>query len=83
MEALDFRMRINWKSRLDGNQLHVFLLEPREAPKDPADRVMQVRVPVKTGPHDVAVAFLKQPSIREVESLRERFLRPYYLNGML
>jgi mono/diheme cytochrome c family protein len=66
---------------VDGERLQLFTIEPRETPRPARDQVMQVRTRVKAGRHDVAVAFLKLSSVQEVESLRERFVRPYYLNG--
>ena len=65
---------------VDGERIQLFALEPHEGiDVDPPD--LQVRVAVQAGPHDVGVTFLKLPAVEEVESLRQRFLKPYYLNG--
>ena len=68
---------------LDGVLIASFTLEPRKEFRLPAERVWRVPVPVKAGPHDVIATFEKLPSIREVDSAYERFLRPYYLNGII
>ena len=65
---------------LDGERVALFTLEPHEG-IDVEPQALQVRVAVEAGPREVGVAFLKLPSAVEVESLRQRFFRPYYLNG--
>ncbi len=65
---------------VDGERVALFALEPHEG-IDVAPPELQARVTVEAGPRDVGVTFLKLPSAVEVESLRQRFFRPYYLNG--
>ena len=65
---------------VDGERVELFTLDPHDgAGVEPRD--LRVRLPVEAGPHEIGVAFLKLPSTVEVESLRQRFFRPYYLNG--
>ena len=79
---------------VDGAVVRQFVLEPHVEVKASAGRggVVEVggaaapavrqdwrlRLPIKAGPREIAVAFLKLPDIHEVESLRQRFLKPYY-----
>ena len=65
---------------LDGERVALFTLEPHEG-IDVEPQELQVPIVVEAGPREVGVAFLKLPSAVEVESLRQRFFRPYYLNG--
>ena len=65
---------------VDGERVELFTLDPHDgAGVEPRD--LRVRLAVEAGPHEIGVAFLKLPSTVEVESLRQRFFRPYYLNG--
>ena len=65
---------------VDGERVALFALEPHEGIEiEPPE--LQARVAVEAGPRDVGVTFLKLPAAVEVESLRQRFFRPYYLNG--
>ena len=64
---------------VDGERVELFTLEPRNEIK--ADAVWQVRIPVKAGPREIGVAFLKLPSVDEVDGLRPRFMKPYYQNN--
>ena len=68
---------------VDGVEVKSFTLEPRRGDdyRPPAERVWRVRLPFKAGPHDVAATFVKLPSIREIDSANERFLRPYYMTS--
>ena len=68
---------------VDGVEVKSFTLEPRKGDdyRPPTERVWRVPVPVKAGPHDVAVTFVKLPSIREIDSVNQRFLRPYYMTS--
>jgi mono/diheme cytochrome c family protein len=66
---------------IDGTQVVSFTLEPRKTFRPRAERVWRARVVVKAGPRDVIATFQKLPSIREIDSAYERFLRPYFLNG--
>jgi len=68
---------------VDGSRVQLFTLEPRKEFRPPAERMWRVRAVAEAGPHDVAVAFLKLPSIREVDARMERFLRPNYLTGVV
>ena len=68
---------------LDGERVTLFTLEPRREFRPHEERVWRVRVPVTAGPHDVSVAFLKLPSIREADSRIERFLKPHYVTGVV
>ena len=65
---------------VDGDRVALFALEPHEG-LDVEPQALQARVTVEAGPREVGVTFLKLPSAVEVESLRRRFFRPYYLNG--
>src|SRR4029453_9158167 len=47
-----------------------------QAQRNRADREWEIRVPVKAGPHQVQVAFVKQSSA-VAETTRLPFLRPY------
>ena len=60
-----------------------FLLEPRMEMRPPEERVWRTRIPLKAGAHDIAVTFAKLPAIREIDSAYQRFLRPYFLNGVI
>jgi mono/diheme cytochrome c family protein len=68
---------------LDGEVIKEFTLEPRREFRAPAERTWRVRLPVKAGPHAVAATFPKLPSVREADSVFERFQRPYYLDGII
>jgi mono/diheme cytochrome c family protein len=59
---------------IDNERIQVFPLTPPQRPADhaTADRHLTLRVPVKAGPHDVGVAFLKKPSL-----LAETTRQPY------
>jgi mono/diheme cytochrome c family protein len=59
---------------IDKARVRVFALTPPRRPADhaTADQHLTIRVPVKAGPHDVGVAFLKKPSL-----LVETSRRPY------
>ena len=69
---------------VDGERVKLFTLEPKRRTTAPggggasADVRLRVRVPVKGGPHDVGVAFLKLPSVEEADGLRVRFEKPLY-----
>src|SRR5262249_28211650 len=70
---------------VDGAEVQRFTLEPRHFIqfRPPAERTWRVRLPLRAGPHDVGVTFEKLPSIREIDSAYQRFIRPYYLNGII
>ena len=68
---------------VDGAPAAEFLLEPRMEMRPPEERVWRARVPLAAGPHDIGVTFARLPSIREIDSPYQRFLRPYFLNGVI
>ncbi len=68
---------------VDGRQVKAFTLEPRKDMRPPQERTWVVRLPVAAGTHEVGVTFVKLPAIREIDSLVERFDRPYFLNGVI
>jgi hypothetical protein len=59
---------------VDKARVHLFELQPpqRASEHATADQHLKLRVPVKAGPHDLGVAFLKKPSL-----LLETTRRPY------
>jgi mono/diheme cytochrome c family protein len=68
---------------IDGEVVQSLTLEPRKDMHPPAERTWVVKVPIQAGPHSVGVTFVKLPSIREIDSIIERFDRPYFLNGVI
>lgn len=66
---------------IDGAQIKVFTLEPRQQPRPKAERPFRARVPVTAGPHDVAVTFLALPYDKEVDQRVARNIRPYFGYG--
>ena len=68
---------------VDGSEVQSFTLEPRKHTdfRPPAERTWRVRLLLTAGAHDIAATFRKLPSIREVDSARERYVRPYFLTG--
>ncbi len=68
---------------IDGERVTLFTLEPRAEFRPHGERTWRVRLPVAGGPHEVGVAFLKLPSIREADSRVERFLKPHYVTGVV
>jgi mono/diheme cytochrome c family protein len=59
---------------LDRERVQLFLLEPPRSPGDhaTADQHLKVRLAVKAGPHELGVAFLKNPSVL-VETERQPY----------
>ncbi len=58
---------------LDKKRVEVFTVEPPRGENPPAaDQHLKIRVPVKAGPHEIGVAFLKKPS-----ALLETERQPY------
>jgi mono/diheme cytochrome c family protein len=59
---------------IDKARVHAFELTPPQRPSEhaTADRHLTIRTPVKAGPHDIGVTFLKKPSL-----LLETTRRPY------
>ena len=68
---------------VDGDQVAEFTLEPRKEMRPPTERTWRLHVPLRAGPHDIGVTFAKLPSIREIDSAYQRFLRPYFSNGII
>jgi hypothetical protein len=64
---------------VDDERVHLFTIEPRATARPEGERKLRVRVPVKAGPRDVAVAFLARPTITEVDSRMKRFERPMHI----
>jgi hypothetical protein len=65
---------------IDNQRVKVWQLPPRPANAINADG-WQVRVPVKAGPRDVTIAFLRPSNVEETEWLRQRFMRPIYISN--
>ena len=59
---------------IDGERIHLFTVKPPPKGEDHhlVDDHLQIRVPIKAGPHQVAATFLKQPSL-----LLENERQPY------
>ena len=68
---------------VDGEQVQEFVLEPRTELRPPSERTWRIRLPLKAGSHDVGVTFAKLPSIREVDSAYQRFVRPFFPTGVI
>src|SRR5439155_19605146 len=68
---------------VDSEQVKEFRLEPRKDMRPPTERIWRLRLSLKAGPHDIGVTFGKLPAIREIDSAYQRFLRPYFLNGVI
>jgi mono/diheme cytochrome c family protein len=68
---------------VDGVKVGTFVLEPRQNFRPVPERLWRVRVPVKAGPHEIVATFDKLPSFVELDSAYQRFLRPFYLNGVI
>ena len=68
---------------IDGERVTSFTLEPRKDMRPPQERTWKLRLPLSAGSHAIGVTFLKLPSIREIDSVIERFDRPYFLNGVI
>ncbi len=81
--SVGFADRHELEVAIDGERVALFTLEPRAAFRPHAERTWRVRLPVAAGPHEVGVAFLKLPSIREADSRVERFLKPHYVTGVV
>jgi hypothetical protein len=66
---------------IDGERVQLFTFEPHETDDEDVINGLKVRIPVKAGPRQVGAAFLKLPSVEEVESHRQRLLKPYHMNA--
>src|SRR5262249_3396673 len=68
---------------VDDQPVKAFTLEPRKENRPIDERSWHVRGPLKAGTRRIGAAFEKLPSIQEIDSAYERFLRPFYINGFL
>ena len=68
---------------IDGAAVETFTLEPRKDYRPAPERTWRVRLPIKAGSHHIGAAFEKLPSIHEIDSLNERFVRPFYITGFI
>src|SRR5712691_926229 len=66
---------------IDGERIHVFTFPPHENDDEDVVKGLKVRAAVNAGPRKVGATFLKLPSVEEVESHRQRPLKPYHMNG--
>ena len=70
---------------VDGERVKLFTLEPRRRTTSAGGAgtsegvKMRIRIPVKGGPREVGLAFLKLPSVEEADGIRARFDKPMYL----
>ena len=70
---------------VDDVRAKLFTLEPKRRQTSPGGGGgivevprMRARIPLKGGPHEVGVAFLKLPSAEEADGIRARFDKPLY-----
>ena len=66
---------------LDGEPLQMISLEQALRSPTGEPTALTATVKVTAGPHDIAAAFQKLPAYEEVETLRQRFQKPFHLNG--
>jgi len=66
---------------VDGQRVQQFTLAPHEEDDPEVVAGLKVRLPVKAGRRLVAATFLRGPAIVEVESHRQRLMKPAYMNG--
>ncbi len=66
---------------VDGERVGLFPLEPHDDDDPAVVGGLKVRAPVKAGRRTVAATFLRGPAIVEVESHRQRLMKPSYMNG--
>src|SRR6185295_3669373 len=66
---------------LDGASVKTETLTQTLSSPNGIQRALEVTIPVTAGPHDIAAAFIKLPDYEEVETLRQRFQKPFHLNG--
>jgi mono/diheme cytochrome c family protein len=63
---------------IDGERIALIRLPKKGSPEGEMKESYQVRVAVEAGPHDVAVWFLKQPSVDEFDGVRKKFAKPMH-----
>lgn len=63
---------------VDGERVALIRLPKKGSPDGEMKESYQVRAAVKAGPHDVAVWFVKQPSVDEFDGLRRKFDKPMH-----
>ena len=66
---------------VDGRRAHLFTLEPKPIQRrlnDEDDGAVSVRIPVRAGPREIGVTFLRLPSIEEADGPRQRFVKPLF-----
>ena len=63
---------------VDGERVELIVLKANDLPGGDAKEEYTVQVPVSAGPHDVAVWFIKQPSVDEFDGVRRRFDKPMH-----
>jgi hypothetical protein len=70
---------------LDGERVHEATLTPKPLRRLDGSEAsdVQVRLPVKAGPHDVGVTFVKLPTIDEADGPRHRFMKPHFQSFMV
>ena len=73
-------IRTSWRCWWTVSSVKQFMLERRPAGTLNADG-WHVRMAVKAGPRDVIATFVKPPSTKETEWLRQRFQRPIFLSN--
>ena len=63
---------------VDGERVELIVLTAMDMPGGDAKEEYTVQVPVTAGPHDVAVWFIKQPSVDEFDGVRRKFDKPMH-----
>lgn len=63
---------------VDGERLALFTLPKKGSPDGETRETYKVQGAVKAGPHQVAVWFLKQPSVDEFDGTRRKFDKPMH-----
>ena len=63
---------------VDGERMALIRLPKKGSPEGEMKESYKVRAAVKAGPHDVAVWFIKQPSVDEFDGLRKKFDKPMH-----
>jgi mono/diheme cytochrome c family protein len=63
---------------VDGERVALIRLPKKGSPEGEMKESYKVRAAVKAGPHDVAVWFVKQPSVDEFDGLRKKFDKPMH-----
>ena len=71
---------------VDGERVHLSTLEPRRRLTSPGgggaieeSPKVRARVPMKAGPREIGVTFLKLPDVEEADGIRTRFEKPMFL----